>query len=289
MYLLLLLFGLLTAAPVATIPPPSAPPPALYLSTDLGVSWDAFTDGLPSDVQARNVLEHHGNLYLSTVQYGIFVLPAGACAWQSRSTGFPLNLPINTISTIGDRILLGSYDGGVYVSDDEGAHWRRPLFNVTDRWVGHFLFHNGVLYAGTDGGIWTSADRGDSWQRLTEDYTVIYGLAIHDRQIFVARQNGMGILQGKKIVWFDVETETAIGPLLSLDGTLYAQSAAGEVICTKDGSQWEHISLSSKAPSCSRTTAMQLTFFRPTLPGDLPGGSITETSRGWVVGLFNGC
>ncbi|MGB3546153.1 MAG: hypothetical protein WBA17_04220 [Saprospiraceae bacterium] len=289
MYLLLLLFGLFVSAPAVDAPPAPAPPPSLYLSTDLGVSWNAFTDGLPPDAQTREVMEHRGDLYLGTFKHGIYVLPAGECAWQSRSTGFPVNLSINTFIGIGNRILAATYNGGIYLSDDKGAHWRRPIFNVNQDWTDPLLFHNGILYGGTDGGIWSSADRGDSWQLLSEERVPIYGLALHNDQIFVARQNGMGILKEKQIIWADISTETAIGPLLSVKNYLYAKTAGGEVIRTKNGNKWERITLDPADPSAFIDSSMSLWNVQPKLPGDLPAGAVTETSRGWVVGLFNGC
>lgn len=54
-------------APAAAAPAPAPLPPALYLSTDQGNSWYGFTDGLPENLQPREVLEHNGNLYLTAL------------------------------------------------------------------------------------------------------------------------------------------------------------------------------------------------------------------------------
>ncbi|MGB3545778.1 MAG: sialidase family protein, partial [Saprospiraceae bacterium] len=243
----MLLFSLLLLlhlpAPTITIPVAAPLPPALYLSTDRGESWDGFSAGLPEDVQPREVLEHNGNLYLTALDYGLFVLPAGDCVWQHRNTGLPRDDKFaffpTSIAAHGNTLLLGTFTNGIYLSKDGGAHWHRPVFNVSDV-VGSLLFTDNLLLAGTHNGIWQSFDRGESWQLLRPDKNVrTNAIALHGGKIFVAKQNGMGILTGRTVHWSDLVSRWAVIQLLRQGDYLYAVSAKNEIYRTTDGTVWE--------------------------------------------------
>jgi photosystem II stability/assembly factor-like uncharacterized protein len=73
-----------------------------------------------------------------------------------------------------DRVLVGTVEDGVYLSEDGGATWRREERGLADRRVmsvavspSHQEGGVSVLYAGTEpSNLYRSTDGGRSWQRL---------------------------------------------------------------------------------------------------------------------------
>lgn len=290
MYLFLFLTSLLN---LTTATDTMASEPAmLYLSNDLGNHWEPFDCGLPSGTGIRDVIEQGDNHFLLTTENEVYVLPQGADSWQLRSAGLENVKSSTCLAAKGNLLVLGTYDNGVYISKDGGKNWRRPFFSITNTSVHHLLFHENVLLAGTDTGIWRSYDGGEIWAQDKTDKTIIYGLAVHQNQVYVARQNGMGVLNGKQINWADVTTEWAIGPLFSQGDYLYALPAKGNMIRSKDGVYWENQQFHIKCMNAQNLPEALWDGYKldlPTKKDAPPAAIITTTSRGWFAGAGNGC
>jgi photosystem II stability/assembly factor-like uncharacterized protein len=70
----------------------------------------------------------------------------------------------------GKRILAGSYESGLFLSDDSGESWNEVTNGFTAlcvRWLGDDKLNPGSILAGTEPGrIFRSGDRGESWSEL---------------------------------------------------------------------------------------------------------------------------
>lgn len=69
-----------------------------------------------------------------------------------------------------ERILAGSYESGLFLSDDVGRSWSEVTNGFTAfcvRWLGDDPLNPGSLLAGTEPGrIFRSGDRGETWHEL---------------------------------------------------------------------------------------------------------------------------
>ena len=73
-----------------------------------------------------------------------------------------------------DRVYVGTFDRGVFISDDAGASWRQDEQGLVDRRVmslavsgSHQSDGVSVAYAGTEpSNLYRSEDAGRSWQKL---------------------------------------------------------------------------------------------------------------------------
>jgi photosystem II stability/assembly factor-like uncharacterized protein len=258
------------------------------LSTDWGQSWSGFAEGLPVGANPRTVLDHEGDLLLATSGKGVFVLPAGGSTWEARNQGLPKEVFATSLAAKGKVLVLGTFEKGVYVSRDDGLHWRRPIFNIKGGAVRALLFHEDQLIAGTDSGIFRSADGGETWRRSGE-ITQINGLVLHNGQLFAARQNGMGVMNNDIVTWSSVYTDRAIAQLMSEEDYLYARIIGGGIIRSTDGKVWEKQIFTVPGAGYKNLPEALWGGYSPVLPSELPVGSIMETSRGWVVGLQSGC
>lgn len=270
-----------------------AKPAALYLSQDKGLSWTQFAEGLPADLEARDIVEYQGTIYLSALRYGVFVLTPGASTWQQRSFGLPfsiLNAPLfpTSLTRTDDRLILGTFDQGLFVSCNEGMSWERPAKGIPGV-ISCFLQTDDRLLAGTHAGIWESKDDGNTWENIVQTNFRINALAEHNGQVFVARQNGMGILHEATIQWSDLTTEWAIIQLMHDAEHLYAVTAKEEVFRSKDGAFWHSNRLAMRGlPSTSLVKALW-SGYEVRLPDPVPAGMVKPTSRGWLVGRSSGC
>jgi len=108
-----------------------------------------------------------------TVGEGVLRSVDGGATWlfpQSgfirRSLGGSQNVGyITCLAAVDMRILAGTTDYGIFVSDDSGSTWSqaRPGLRETQRFRS-FAVSGIRIFAGTNGkGVFVSLDKGDSW------------------------------------------------------------------------------------------------------------------------------
>jgi hypothetical protein len=285
-HLMLLLFGL-SIIPPASVLAQGCP---LYLSTDQGTTWTDYSAGLPGDADVNGLLEHDNTLIVITRNQGVFTLAEGKTRWQPSSKGLPLDNeffhPLCLVAR-GSDLVMGTFAHGIFVSRDGGGSWQ-PSNYFMNEIVGSLYFDGDTLLAGTRNGLYRSSDRGDNWQKWGEDLTNVNVITSYNDQIFVASQNGIGILSGDQIEWQDLKTDWAIINLLQDDNFLYAQSARKEIHRSKTGTDWE----GSNFVFYSLRGGLIDFLWRGLevkLPGGDAAGTIQTSSRGWFVGLASGC
>lgn len=272
-----------------SIEPPAVTDNSLFLSTDYGATWECFGYGLPEGVSTREVTEHEGDLYLTTTRSGLYKLPAGETQWRSANKGLPTDLFTISFAGDGEKLVLGTFEHGVYVSRDGGEHWRKPIFNLKNKTISSLLFNDGVLLAGTDAGIYESYDYGENWRHSGADVWGIRELTLHEGRVIVARQNGMGIFADESVTWSPALTEWAVSQLISEGEYVYAICAKGEVFRSTDGLEWESSIFLNEQQPAKQLGKMMWSGYKAQLPDEAPAGPIRVTSKGWVAGVFSGC
>ncbi|HZV12483.1 MAG TPA: T9SS type A sorting domain-containing protein [Candidatus Kapabacteria bacterium] len=130
----------------------------IFRSSDNGAHWTPVNTGLGADTIVLALGVSGGNLYASTVP-GQFVSMDSGEHWNDISIPIPLNAPpqgaIEAFAFYGTGIFAGRFINGVYVSNDDGAHWAAMNTGLTDSNVLSLVISGGYLLAGTDGnGIW---------------------------------------------------------------------------------------------------------------------------------------
>ena len=105
----------------------------------------------------------------------LLLLIASTLSGQWTQLGPPNGLPtwqeeINGIVAIGDRMVIGSRQSGIFISDDRGDTWRVPADTVPTNQMSGIIESNGRLIAGCPEpgyGVFVSADSGDTWSVVT--------------------------------------------------------------------------------------------------------------------------
>ncbi|MBR9978850.1 MAG: T9SS type A sorting domain-containing protein [Bacteroidetes bacterium] len=140
--------------------------------SDDGVSeWTRISWGLEYD-NISALQTHNGTLYCAVQTPGsLYRLNERGDSWENVAvlgTGYHIWSFLIT-----DQIWLvgtGGLKGGIYISDDEGNTWRKPVNKAGMSLCKHFVQHDGILWAaGSAGvgmdtfGIIRSDDNGETW------------------------------------------------------------------------------------------------------------------------------
>ncbi len=144
----------------------------VFVSTDRGASWVAWNFGLiDAHVFALNFSPNYAadKLIMAGTETGIFVSKNGGRGWSELD--FPMDAaPVISLGfAANDVIYAGTEANGLFVSDDQGKHWRPVENRLISGGVNTILIHDDpahqisllledkVLYSVDNGQSWTSA------------------------------------------------------------------------------------------------------------------------------------
>ncbi|MEM6771571.1 MAG: hypothetical protein AAF597_13390 [Bacteroidota bacterium] len=177
----------------------------------------------------------------------------------------------------------------MFYTFDGGENWRQPSIGMP-RAARSLLLTGKQLLAGTDRGLFHSFDYGDSWMRLNNDHQpIVNAMTVHQGNIVVAEQNGMGVLSGNTVKWSTMTSDWALLQLHSAGAYVYATNSKGEVFRSKDGINWEAKPILSMALNCDSLPDALWHGFTAELPTGQTTNTLHETSRGWVALVGGGC
>lgn len=168
----------------------------LYLSTDLGLTWEnryPKGDGVEgAHYHGLGVSPHRPSTVLvgsvGSGEYGddrahIYRTENHGATWSDASTGLPVTEEsfhaVHWLAEVPGTVLLGTYRGGgmahggedpgvgAYRSTDAGLTWSAITGTAAMTWA-HFAECDGVVYAATELGVLATRDAGDTWDVLLE-------------------------------------------------------------------------------------------------------------------------
>ena len=151
----------------------------IYHTRDGGRTWKEANQGMPTTDVKSIRFTRAGELYAGTRGYGLYRLQGER--WQAQNPVeqwgviWPLwddrpryqysDLLIH--ATDEDRMMLGSFPAGIYVSEDGGENWREKNIGWTLDGVFSLIDHPEepeIIYAGTYNGVNRSLDFGGHWE-----------------------------------------------------------------------------------------------------------------------------
>jgi len=141
-------------------------------STDGGLSWNLFNNGMPNTpyrYQVNRMYNFNGTVYAGLDTMGVYTLPDGGTNWTQRNTGFPANIVVKTFVGYGTTIFCGT-DKGVFKSTNAGTVWN--LTGMADTLVVDLIFRDNVLFASNyPAGVKVSSNMGQTWQTVNNGIT----------------------------------------------------------------------------------------------------------------------
>jgi len=167
-----------------------------------------------------------------------FLLLEGYAQWKPSNGPCAGNVTCLAVSQ--NTILVGTYNRGVFLSDDNGLSWRMINNGLTNLGVNAVLINGTNFLVGTDGGVFMSTDHGATWSLKGLGGSQVTALAVNDSNIFAATYGqGIYISTDNGNSWSEVNnglTNLYISSLVVNGSTLVAGTiGSGAFVSTNNG------------------------------------------------------
>ena len=154
--------------------------------------------------------------------------------------------PIQCFLVNGNNLFVGTMNGGVFLTTNNGASWSALNNGLTNKWVTSLVYIGNNLFAGTNGGVFLSTNNGASWTGVNNGLgggQNVWALAVSGSTLFA----GTGIAGGvfRSTDYGTSWTALTSGPTnlfvaaLAVSGTnLYAGTWSGIYVSSDNGTSW---------------------------------------------------
>ncbi|HNZ43091.1 MAG TPA: T9SS type A sorting domain-containing protein [Bacteroidales bacterium] len=176
-------------------------------STDGGLSWTTYNEGLPVDTMYNpwvgyfylhhvSAIDMTGGYIFCGTKNGIYRNSGNLNLWTEANNGIAPAM-VNVLKTYNDT-LFAAIHTKLYKSADCGNHWE--LIHTTASGITAVLKSGQSIFAGTeDHGVYYSPDNGQQWQQLNTGLAdlKITALAVTDSSVMCGtKSGGVWFLQG---------------------------------------------------------------------------------------------
>ena len=158
---------------------------------------------------------------------------------------------VMALAVNGSNIFAGTYQGGVFISTNNGTNWtavNNGLKNTGVSAVSALVVDGSNLFAGigydasvsTGDGVFLSTDNGASWTQVNSGLTNtnVNSLAVSGTNLFAGTSGGVFLSENNGINWSEVSTGltyTGVNSLAISGSNLFAGTWGGGVGTSNDG------------------------------------------------------
>jgi len=191
---------------------------------------------------------------------------------------------VSAFAVSGNNFFSGG-PGGVYLSTDGGAIWKRCNTGLADTNITSIAVFGQTLFAETyESGIFRSTNNGVSWTQVNSGLTNtrVSSFAELGAIVFVATQSGVFRSSNNGTTWTQVNaglTDTLVGSLAVMGGNVFASARGGIFLSSNAGQSWIKID-SSLRNSHVIVFVNSLTAVGNILFAETYGGVYRSTSNG---------
>ncbi len=187
---------------------------------------------------------------MKCIFYFIFILICSLYPAQAQLTWTPINSGltdtiINTIYINGSDIFVGTVNGGVFLSTNNGQSWTQKSSGLTELSVYSIASSGSNLFAATmGGGVFLSTNNGTNWTAVNNGLTSIlaYSLVIKGPNVMVGTYDaGVFLTTNNGTNWTAVNSglNTNIRYLNICDSNIFAGTEShGVYLSTNYGTNW---------------------------------------------------
>ncbi len=269
----------------------------IYRSTNNGVTWVEFSQGLPVAWIDEILVDSNDNLIVGTT-FGIYRSVDSGSSWMHigkpewMMNGFYFEgLAMNPSGWL---FTLDGYEG-IYYSTNGGATWINAYPGVSNLTaLGLDQTDNRILVGSIDGFVYQSVDLGSTWIRINEGYNFsavnVFNLEYNNRiivgseyaGIFSTTDYGFNWLQNnagfKHATVFDLESNSL--------GDIFARTRTFIYRSTDNGTQWIPTNFGDDAEADIFINSYDHIFASTSF---LPGARSTDFGQTWVTISYGIC
>ncbi len=212
----------------------------MYRSTDEGVTWTPYGEGLPDDLIVESLGMLGDQFLLSSENHGLYLSDPTKQRWQPLNTQQLPSKKITSLHVAEGVIYVGVLWKGIYASYDMGKTWVSLNHNLEGELVKSILrVGDSELWIGVDDGIYALRDGTKAWRQIHKGAQVTSMLRSGDHYV-AGTQAGILLSKDSGNSW-DWVRKGLTSNNLSLDGgTVTATIMGGEVEVSNDnGATWK--------------------------------------------------
>lgn len=228
----------------------------LYVSSDLGSTWEKINDGIPNQVEVSQVLEINDTLLAATGVIrspgrGIFSFDADTRTWHPYGNGLPKQVSINHILKSNSTLFAatksyGEQEYAVYQSKDLGRNWQPLGLAFT---VGNHLAMTNIneLYVATEGrGLWQSKNMQD-WTNVNHNirsWDVFDVIESSDGQLLAATEDGIWHQHKITKTWRPPQSRQGAAMFVQTPDGIILSSANNDLLVNSgEGDNWQRFEM----------------------------------------------
>jgi len=180
----------------------------IFLSTNNGAIWlPASTGQINKDTV--NALFLKSDTVFAGTSHGVYRATQATLSWTLIDMGFTQDYYIHTFSVSDTNLLAGTFQFGVWRSNDDGSHWDQSNSGLTKSDMHSFAQLDTNLFVGTDGGLlFLSNDNGHTWNSVPVSFSasIITSLVFAGSDLYAGSDAGVYVSHDRGLNWHEMNT-----------------------------------------------------------------------------------
>ena len=220
----------------------------VWMTDDKGATWGSVNNGL-AKAPLRNLdacaLGSNGTtIFAGIYRDGLYRTTKAGSAWERVMTGLPETCSPYVIKTIGQKIYLGTFETGAFISEDEGTSWKPIATLPQDISYSDFASKEGKLYAASYGaGMFSSDDSGATWRvcKAGLQSPFVNTINTDSAQVMIGTDEGIyrGVGNGWVKLNLPILVNGGVTALTQFAGAMHAATyGQGILISNDNGETW---------------------------------------------------
>jgi ligand-binding sensor domain-containing protein len=279
----------------------------VFLTTNNGASWDSVNTGLPEDrgyydIDAFTAIGT--NLFITTYEEGVFLSTNNGTSWSAVNAGLPCTIDtlhhdtsydiIEAFAVSGSNLFAATYEGGVFLSTNNGTSWtavNAGLTNLDVTTLSVFGANGSLvkLLAGTYGGVYLSTNSGASWSAVGLPISDVTALAFGDTNtstpvLFGGNvNNGVSVSTNNGASWNTASSSissTKVNAIVANGANIFAGTSDGVFLSTDEGVSWTTLKNGLTSPDVFALAEIGGNTPSPLLFAGTLGGVFLSTNNG---------
>ncbi len=151
--------------------------------------------------QYINAVIARGSRLFAAVQSKVYLSADSGATWALITNGLPSNVYVDVLATDGVLVFAGTTAHGLYITQDDGAHWVHASIPLLLQSVMAISVDGSRIFAATGDGVFRSTDHGQTWVSanaglpgtlgdLARHDSTLYGCSSYLGKVFLSRDQG---------------------------------------------------------------------------------------------------